>query len=121
MLTLTRVACVVSQPLYLSSLLDTYIDSAEPDVAEEQVPATIDTKTSPAQALTPATTFRKVKKAADAGPPPASSPLTNLIAATSPVKKGSAPPPKGIFGIGARLVVVFNTLSMPSSYSIVLG
>jgi len=112
MLTLTPVVCVASA-VALSSLLDTYIDPTEPDVAEEQVPASTNTTISPAQTVTtPATTSKKAKKAAAAGPPPASSPLTNLIAATSPVKRGSAPPPKGIFGIDARLVVVLNTLSM---------
>ena len=62
--------------------------------------------------LTPVTTSKKAKKAAVAGLPPASSPLTNLIAATSPVKKGSTPPPKGSFRIDARLVVILNTVSM---------
>lgn len=112
MLTLTPVVCVASA-VALSTLLDTYIDPTEPDVVEEQVPASTDTTASPAQAVaTPATTSKKAKKAAAAGPPPVSSPLTNLIAATSPAKKGSAPPPKGIFGIDARLVVILNTLSM---------
>ncbi|KAF8652598.1 hypothetical protein AX16_004318 [Volvariella volvacea WC 439] len=121
MLTLTPVVCVTSA-IALSSLLDTYIDPVEPDVADDSrsesavssashiatngasaasAPSTAATTTSP-----PATP----KKAKKAAPPDTPSAISQLLSATHPsAKKG---PTIGVFGLDTRLIVILNALWM---------
>ncbi|TFK69092.1 oligosaccharyl transferase STT3 subunit [Pluteus cervinus] len=112
MLTLTPVVCVASA-VALSSLLDTYIDVREPEVAEE--PATDNSTqgaaptngTNGSQATTPAsatTTTKKAKKPAQ--PTSALGDLVSLV--TSKTGKETV----GVFGIDTRLTVILNALGM---------
>ncbi|KDR80909.1 hypothetical protein GALMADRAFT_241421 [Galerina marginata CBS 339.88] len=111
MLTLTPVVCVASA-VALSTLLDTYIDPTEP-VAEDDADDNVSVVTNGSSTTGPqsqANPSKKAKKAATSSTP--KGPLGDLVAATSNISKGGATKPKGIFGLDARLVVVFNTLSM---------
>ncbi|KAF7356943.1 Oligosaccharyl transferase STT3 subunit [Mycena venus] len=90
-----------------SSLLDTYLDAAEPAdaAAEESTSETSATNGASGAAATTATSSgsKKAKK----GPPPAgTTALTDLVA----VKKGDKP--KGIFGLDTRLAIVMNAFGM---------
>ncbi|KAF4593652.1 oligosaccharyl transferase stt3 subunit [Pleurotus pulmonarius] len=100
MLTLTPVVCV-SAAVALSTLLDTYIDPVEPLVPEEAAPPTSGDDST----TTSASGSKKAKKPA-AGP---SEPTT----AQSTPKPRSRP---GIFGLDARLVVIFNAFGMLSFF-----
>ncbi|OBZ73701.1 Dolichyl-diphosphooligosaccharide--protein glycosyltransferase subunit stt3 [Grifola frondosa] len=120
MLTLTPVVCV-SAAVALSSLLDTYIDPAEPRIQEttkgavdSDIPA--DTPVNGASTLATPTsgssaTAKKAKKSAAA---PSAGPLGDLVstvaAAVSPSKKDDKP--HGIFGLDTRLMVILNALGM---------
>jgi len=107
MLTLTPVVCVASA-VALSALLDTYIDPTEPPVRDDS-----ETDPSSVNGSTPAPPAKKTKKtaASTAAPAPAlKSPLADLVAAAS--SKTDPSRPKGIFGVDARLIVIFNTLGM---------
>ncbi|KAI0690977.1 oligosaccharyl transferase STT3 subunit [Cytidiella melzeri] len=96
MLTLTPCVCVAAA-IAFSSLLDTYIDPAEPAVSKEEGEA-METETTDA-----VTTPKKGKKA------PASSPtLTAVLSKFS----GDEKRPHGIYGINTRLAVVLNSLGM---------
>jgi dolichyl-diphosphooligosaccharide--protein glycosyltransferase len=118
MLTLTPVVCVASA-VAISTLLDTYIDPVEP------VPDVDTTSETGSTASTPAETnggsngathgqSKKAKKAAAAAAP-AKGPLSELVAATAPSNVASNKK-IGIFGLDARLVVVFNVLFILSFF-----
>ncbi|KIM39622.1 glycosyltransferase family 66 protein [Hebeloma cylindrosporum] len=109
MLTLTPVVCVASA-VALSTLLDTYIDPTEPPVMDDSH-SEIDSSSVVTSGTTAAPSTKKAKKAAASAPVPAlKTPLSDLVAAAA--SKSSASRPKGIFGIDARLAVIFNTLCM---------
>ena len=111
MLTLTPVVCVASA-VALSTLLDTYIDPTEPPVRDDSHSET-DSTSVVTNASTTAPSTKKAKKtaaAASTATPALKGPLADLVA--SATSKSGASSPKGIFGIDARLVVIFNTLCM---------
>ncbi|KAJ7132198.1 oligosaccharyl transferase STT3 subunit [Mycena epipterygia] len=103
MLTLTPVVCVASAVAF-SSLLDTYVDAAEPEDAQEQ------TEAPGTNGATPASASKKAKKAA--APAPTGSALTDLAAAAAPTKKGESPKAKGIYGLDTRLAIIMNAFAM---------
>ncbi|RDB18580.1 Dolichyl-diphosphooligosaccharide--protein glycosyltransferase subunit stt3 [Hypsizygus marmoreus] len=107
MLTLTPVVCVASA-VALSTLLDTFVDPTEPDIAEEgkseSGTSTTSTAAPGANGSTAAAT-KKSKKAAAAAAETTST-LSHLLAAT---KKEGLANPKGIYGLDTRLMVIFNT------------
>lgn len=115
MLTLTPVVCVASA-VAISTLLDTYIDPVEPvqDVVETTSEASSVADTNGASNGATHNQSKKAKKAAAAAAPP-KGPLSELAAATAP---SGAPSNKktGIFGLDARLVVVFNVLFILSFF-----
>ncbi|KAJ7750206.1 oligosaccharyl transferase STT3 subunit [Mycena metata] len=97
MLTLTPVVCVASAVAF-STLLDTYVDAAEPDDAE-----------APADSATPSESgaaAKKTKKAAAATPSSSGSALSDLVAAAVPNKK------KGIYGLDTRFAIIVNAIGM---------
>lgn len=110
MLTLTPVVCVTAA-ITLSTVLDTYIDPSEPDVADDNgsestrsnVPGT------PVDGTSPAATSKKTKRPALAQTALASAISELTTPATSSINKKSR---KGIFGMDTRLVVVSHTLFM---------
>jgi dolichyl-diphosphooligosaccharide--protein glycosyltransferase len=109
MLTLTPVVCVASA-VALSTLLDTYIDPTEPPVMDD---GETDSSSVVTNGSTTAPSTKKAKKsaaAASAAAPAQKGPLVDLVAVAA--SKRGASRPKGIFGIDARLVVIFNTLGM---------
>ncbi|KAJ7643295.1 oligosaccharyl transferase STT3 subunit [Mycena polygramma] len=103
MLTLTPVVCVASAVAF-STLLDTYLDAAEPEDAADSSEA------APADGATPAS--KKAKKAAASAGPTAGSALTDLVAAATPTKKGESTKAKGIYGLDTRFAIVANALGM---------
>ncbi|KAJ7156902.1 oligosaccharyl transferase STT3 subunit [Mycena crocata] len=106
MLTLTPVVCVASAVAF-SSLLDTYVDAAEPDDAEESSATGASTLGN-----TPASLSKKSKKpTAPAASTPGSA-LTDLVAAAAPTKKGDSPKAKGIYGLDTRMAIVVNAFGM---------
>lgn len=115
MLTLTPVVCVASA-VALSTLLDTYIDPTEPLAVEEtRSEGDAASVTSNGTSTTASSTnvqAKKAKKSAAGALASSSSPLSNFVAATSPLAKGAVPRSKGIFGTDTRLVVILNTISM---------
>ncbi|KAF7289114.1 hypothetical protein HMN09_01359600 [Mycena chlorophos] len=92
MLTLTPVVCVASAVAF-STLLDTYLDAAEPEDGAESGDAAADSK--------------KAKKAAAAGAVAPGGALTELAAAVGPEAKA-----KGIYGLDTRLAVILNAIAM---------
>lgn len=98
MLTLTPCVCVAAAVAF-SSLLDTYIDPAEPNVPKEEAEAT---EGDPAIADVP-TTPKKAKKAP--APPPTLGDFVGKFVADE--KK-----PHGIFGLNTRIAVILNALAM---------
>jgi len=111
MLTLTPVVCVASAVAF-SSLLDTYLDAAEPaDAAEELTEASTPTGASGAATTTPAASgSKKAKKAAASAASTPGSALTDLVAAATPAKKGDKA--KGVYGLDTRLAIVMNAFGM---------
>ncbi|KAG6865644.1 oligosaccharyl transferase stt3 subunit [Blastosporella zonata] len=109
MLTLTPVVCVASA-VALSTLLDTFIDPTEPDVAvdthTETTPAAATNGTAPSGSSTAVATPKKAKKTAAA---PEDSVISNILSSSSSKKDRKKP---GIFGLDARIMIVFNTLCM---------
>lgn len=95
MLTLTPVVCVAAA-IAFSSLLDTYIDPAEPAITEEveaETPGAVDSK--------------KSKKT----PPPApTTPLGSIISKFLAPTRGDKP--HGVFGLNVRLAVLLNAIGM---------
>ncbi|KAJ7089753.1 oligosaccharyl transferase STT3 subunit [Mycena belliarum] len=100
MLTLTPVVCVASAVAF-SSLLDTYLDAAEP---EEEVAEASGT------AGTPAVASKKSKKAAPQAE--AGNAFTDIVAAAASAKKGDSPKVKAIYGLDTRLAIIVNALGM---------
>ncbi|KAI0091556.1 oligosaccharyl transferase STT3 subunit [Irpex rosettiformis] len=98
MLTLTPCVCVAAAVAF-SSLLDTYIDPAEPNVPKEEAEAT---EADPGAADAP-TTPKKAKKAS--APPPTLGDFVGKFVVDE--KK-----PHGIFGLNTRLAVILNALAM---------
>lgn len=120
MLTLTPVVCV-SAAVAFSSLLDTYLDPAEPDIPAEDhgtgEAARIDkvaSGTSTAISSTSSTSQATTKKAKKTAPAPPAGPLDGLVstvsAAVSSTEKGKKS--HGIFGTDTRFAVIFNALGM---------
>ncbi|KAF9820545.1 hypothetical protein IEO21_01248 [Rhodonia placenta] len=115
MLTLTPVVCVTAAVAF-SSLLDTYIDPAEPDALEEDSNTGQDAPTSGTSTAvstsSPAPSLKKAKKAAAVAPP--AGPLDGLVstvtAAVSSSKKAGKP--RGVFGLDTRVAVLINALGM---------
>jgi dolichyl-diphosphooligosaccharide---protein glycosyltransferase len=105
MLTLTPVVCITSA-VALSTLLDTYIDPAEPDAPHE--PSDAGSGASVVN-VPPTPSSKKAKKAAAAAVEP-STPRTIDSPASS--KKSASTTSRGIFGFDSRLVVVLNTIGM---------
>jgi dolichyl-diphosphooligosaccharide--protein glycosyltransferase len=115
MLTLTPVVCVASA-VALSTLLDTYIDSTEPefidDIVSEGGASTVSTA-SGVNSAPHTTPSKKAKKAASAAP--STSALGQIIAA-SRAASSDKPRPKGIYGLDTRLMIVFNALCLLSFF-----
>ncbi|GLB41540.1 putative oligosaccharyl transferase STT3 subunit [Lyophyllum shimeji] len=119
MLTLTPVVCVASA-VALSTLLDTFVDPAQPDTVDDNQSESGASTTSAAGSgangatatttATAASTAKKAKKAAAAAEP--SSTLNEILSAASPTKKDKKPRAKGIYGLDTRIMVVFNTICM---------
>ncbi|KAF5361740.1 hypothetical protein D9756_002145 [Leucocoprinus leucothites] len=114
MLTLTPVVCVTAA-ITLSTVLDTYIDPSEPDVADDSrseasgsgAPGT------PVNGTTQAATPRKAKKpTAATTQTPLASAISELTASAASSSNKKSTPKKGIFGLDSRLVVVAHTLFM---------
>ncbi|KAK2467475.1 hypothetical protein APHAL10511_000330 [Amanita phalloides] len=112
MLTLTPVVCITSA-VALSTLLDIYIDPAEPDAPEETKGdgGSASNATAP---MDPPPSARKAKKAAPAEP---STPriLENVASVINPVpaaKKSTSTKSRGVFGFDSRLVIILNTIGM---------
>ncbi|KAF8719176.1 hypothetical protein AX14_013140 [Amanita brunnescens Koide BX004] len=107
MLTLTPVVCITSA-VALSTLLDTYIDPAEPDAPHEPS----DTGSGASVVNVPPTpSSKKAKKAAAAAA--AVEPSTpRAIDSPASSKKSASTTSRGIFGFDSRLVVVLNTIGM---------
>jgi len=111
------VVCV-SAAVAFSSVLDTYLDAAEPpapdaETVTESTP--VETITSPAlatptSAAPTSATPKKSKKAAVQAPPPSA--IDDLVAAAVPTKKGDKPKFKGIFGLDTRFAIIFNAVGM---------
>ncbi|KAJ7460690.1 oligosaccharyl transferase STT3 subunit [Mycena latifolia] len=104
MLTLTPVVCVASAVAF-SSLMDTYLDAAEPDDAEQSTEAP-----APGTSTPPASVSKKSKKAAP--PPDTGSTLTDIVAAAAPTKKGESPKVKAIYGLDTRMAIIMNAFGM---------
>ena len=103
MLTLTPVVCVASA-VALSTMLDTYIDPAEPDAPQELSDAGFNT--SGATVDVPSTPSpKKLKKAAAPAEPSTPRIIDNLASS----KKSTS---RGIFGFDSRLIVILNTIGM---------
>ncbi|KAJ7708709.1 oligosaccharyl transferase STT3 subunit [Mycena rosella] len=100
MLTLTPVVCVASAVAF-SSLLDTYVDAAEPEHAEES-----------SEAAAPSASKKAKKAAAQAAAPDTGSTLTDIAAAATPTKKGEKPKTKAIYGLDTRLAIIMNAFGM---------
>jgi dolichyl-diphosphooligosaccharide--protein glycosyltransferase len=115
MLTLTPVVCVTAA-ITLSTVLDTYIDPSEPDVADDSRSETSGSAASgtPANGTTQSATPKKTKKSAPSTTQtPLASAISELTASTTPsATKKSQSKQKGIFGIDSRLVVITHTLFM---------
>lgn len=113
MLTLTPVVCVTAA-ITLSTLLDTYIDPTEPEVAEDSKSEASTTATptpgTPANG-TSQSTPKKAKKAAVPTQSALASTISELTSSSSPSSK-KAGKQKGIFGIDGRLIVISQTLFM---------
>lgn len=111
MLTLTPVVCVTAA-ITLSSLLDTYIDPTEPDVADDS--KSEGTPGTPANGTTQATPKKAKKTATTTSQSTISTAISELASSTSPASasKKTATKQKGIFGIDSRLVVITHTLFM---------
>lgn len=101
MLTLTPVVCVTSA-VALSTMLDTYIDPAEPDAPRESSDAGSNTSGTSAIDVPSTPSPKRTKKAAATAEP--STPKITDNRASS--KKS------GIFGFDSRLVVILNTIGM---------
>ncbi|KAJ8584745.1 glycosyltransferase family 66 protein [Rhizopogon salebrosus TDB-379] len=117
MLTLTPVVCV-SAAVALSSLMDTYLDPTEPDVADEKSEASTTHSTSGTSTTAPATpaTGKKAKKNKDKeASTPAGGVLGEFVsnvASSAAAAKSATSAEKGIFGLDTRLVVLLNSLGM---------
>ena len=116
MLTLTPVVCV-SAAVAFSSLLDTYLDPVEPDVAVAPVPSAEAEPTpadSPANSSSAASgsaaTSKKAKKAAASEASSSVGLASGFVAAISP--SGKSTKPRGIFGLDTRALVIANALGM---------
>ncbi|KAJ7272571.1 oligosaccharyl transferase STT3 subunit [Mycena haematopus] len=107
MLTLTPVVCVASAVAF-SSLLDTYLDAQEPSEAVEESSET--SATNGAATASASSGSKKAKKATAPAPSTSGNALTDLVAATTPAKKGDKA--KGIFGLDTRLAIVVNAFGM---------
>ncbi|KAG6832756.1 hypothetical protein H0H87_000409 [Tephrocybe sp. NHM501043] len=110
MLTLTPVVCV-SSAVALSTLLDTFIDPTEPDVADDSqsdasstAPTNVTTLSGSSTAVAPS---KKAKKTAAAS----EDNVISQILSSSASRKDSAKK-VGIFGLDTRIMIVFNTIWM---------
>lgn len=108
MLTLTPVVCVTAA-ITLSTVLDTYADPSEPDIADEDRNESGDVPGTPANGSSPAAASKKTKRPAI--PQTAlSSAIKELTTPTTSSTNKKAR--KGIFGMDTRLVVISHTLFM---------
>ncbi|OCH87527.1 oligosaccharyl transferase STT3 subunit [Obba rivulosa] len=112
MLTLTPVVCVAAA-IAFSSLLDTYIEPTEPDVADdssgkiaETAPAVDAASSGSSTAVSASSSTAKKTKKAPTAPPSVSA----VAAAMTPSKKGEKP--RGIFGLDTRFIVLLNAVGM---------
>ncbi|KAG6889756.1 hypothetical protein C0995_014682 [Termitomyces sp. Mi166 len=110
MLTLTPVVCVASA-VALSTLLDTFIDPMEPDVADDSqseagsgTPTNGTTLSGSSTAVTPS---KKAKKTAAAA---AETGITLSQVLSSPTSKKDGSSKRGIYGLDTRIMIIINTI-----------
>lgn len=116
MLALTPVVCVTSA-VALSSLLDTYLDPAEPGVEDKATEPVEISKSSPAVVTTSTPKKAKKSKDKDVTAPAATTsddPASSVVSAlgTKVASNINFNMAKGIFGLDTRFVVLMNTLGL---------
>ncbi|KAI9464661.1 glycosyltransferase family 66 protein [Boletus coccyginus] len=126
MLALTPVVCVAAA-IALSSLLDTYLDPSEPDVAQPDKSSTQATATKGSSALgtsstaasaaaTPKKAKKNKEKEASAVPGGALGELVSGVASSAAAAvhsdESDSKSSKGIFGLDTRLTVLLNTIGL---------
>lgn len=110
MLALTPVVCVTSA-VALSSLLDIYLDPADPTVNEKAEPIN-DTPSSTNVSVTPKKAKKLKDKEAPATPGTARGELVAGATSAPGGSTGSVKATKGIFGLDGRIAVLVNTLGL---------
>lgn len=108
MLTLTPVVCVTAA-ITLSTVLDTYADPSEPDIADDDGSESSNVPGTPANGASPAATSKKAKRPVI--PQTALSSAINELT-TPTISATNKKARKGIFGMDTRLIVVSHTLFM---------
>ncbi|KAG1823127.1 glycosyltransferase family 66 protein [Suillus variegatus] len=120
MLTLTPVVCV-SAAVALSTLMDTYLDPAEPSLEDDKSESsnTPSTGTSASRPATPATSKKTKKnkekekeKEASASAGSVLSELVSNVTSSAVAAKSATTTERGIFGMDTRLVVLLNSLGL---------
>lgn len=107
MLTLTPVVCVASA-VALSTMLDTYINPAEPDAPQESSDTGSNISGASVVDVPPTPSPKKAKKAATTAEPSTPRIIDNLVSS----RKSASTTSRGIFGFDTRLIIIFNTIGM---------